>query len=302
MKIAVAREPRLDVGLADLEPAFDLLLCDVWGVIHNGVRHHPEAVDALVRFRGAGGTVVLITNAPVPKAQVVRRLDVLAVPSDAYDDVATSGDVTIARIVAAGCPPLHHIGPPDDIAIYREAERLGGRAPKLVGVDAAEICICVGLDDDRTTPEAYDTTLEALHSRDLELVCANPDIVVEVGDDLVYCAGAIARRYGAMGGAVVQAGKPFAPIYERAIAMGAAIRGQTPAASILAIGDAMATDMQGAHAQGLAGLFVTGGIHRDVLHAGKRGSAIERTILSEFLRDFEARPLAALPALAWRAA
>ena len=191
--------PRLDVGLAGLAPDFDLILCDVWGVVHNGVAHHPTAVDALRRYRQGGGRVVLVTNAPAPASLVRRRLDRLAVPRDAYDAIATSGDVTIGMIVAAGCPPLFSIGPGGEYAIYTEAARLGPRAPALVPIAEAEIAICIGLDETGERPEDYHASLAALRGRDLELVCANPDIVVEVGDTLYFCAGAIAARYEALG-------------------------------------------------------------------------------------------------------
>lgn len=299
--------PRLDLGLADLAPDFDLILCDVWGVVHNGVRYNPAAVEALRKFRAGGGTVVLVTNAPAPREQVVRRLESLHVPPDAYDDIATSGDVTVALIVAAGCPPLYGIGhiwqvdgsARGELALYTEAARLGPRTPELVTIERAELAVCIGLDATGDAPEDYDDILRGLRTRDLTLICANPDIVVEMGDELVFCAGAIAARYAAIGGTVVQAGKPFPPIYERAIALAGARRGEIARNRILAIGDAMHTDMKGAHDQGLAALFVTTGIHRGALHRNGHGSAIDPEALGRLLADYDARPLAALPFLTW---
>lgn len=296
-----APTPRLDLGLADLAPNYDLLLCDVWGVVHNGVRHNKPAVDALQRFRAKGGTVVLVTNAPAPRAQVIRRLDSLAVPHDAYDDVATSGDVTVDMIVEAACPPLYAIGPKGEIALFEEAGRRGPKAPARVGIGVAELCVCIGLDETGETPEAYDALLATLKTRDVPLICANPDIVVEMGDEIEYCAGAIAERYEAIGGTVRHAGKPHAAIYERALRLAAKVRGEVPLGRVLAIGDAMHTDMRGAHDQGFDALFVTSGIHRGVLHGGRHDSAIDAAILRQFLSDHEARPLAAVPRLAWNA-
>lgn len=291
--------PRLDQGLADLAEAYDLILCDVWGVVHNGVAHHPPAVEALQRFRRGGGTVILVTNAPAPYTQVQRRLDRLAVPRDAYDGIATSGDVTIAMIVAAGCPPLFSIGPDGESAIYKDAARLGPRKPAIVPIDAASMAICIGLDETGERPEDYDENLERLRARGLDLVCANPDIVVEVGDRLVYCAGAIAARYQAIGGTVIQAGKPFAAIYERALAMAETMSGHTARTRVLAIGDAIHTDIQGARNQGFDSLLVTSGIHRASLHRGGRASAIDETALERFLAASQARPTAALSVLKW---
>jgi HAD superfamily hydrolase (TIGR01459 family) len=295
-----AAHPRLDHGLGDLASSFDLVLCDVWGVVHNGVRHHPAAVDALRRFRQGGGTVVMVTNAPAPKAQVQARMDRLGVPREAYDAIATSGDVTIAMIVEAGCPPLFGIGPDGEYALYQEAGRIGPRMPRLVPVAEAEMAICIGLDETGERPEDYDATLAALRERGLDLVCANPDIVVEVGDELVYCAGAIAERYEAIGGKVIQAGKPFAPIYDLALSLARAIRGDTAKERILAIGDAMHTDIKGAANQGFASLFVTAGIHRARLHpGGTRDAALDEAALVHFLSGYSIGPSAALSRLRW---
>ena len=292
---------RLDARLADLAPAYDLVLCDVWGVVHNGVAHHPSAVEALRRYRHDGGRVVLVTNAPAPASQVQRRLDRLAVPRDAYDAIATSGDVTIAMIVEAGCPPLFSIGPGGEYALYTEAARLGPRKPALVPIAAAEMAICIGLDETGDEPEAYDASLAALRARDLELVCANPDIVVEVGDTLVYCAGAIAERYAAIGGRVVQAGKPFPAIYARALALAAEHGDIAAPARVLAIGDALHTDIAGAQRMGFASLLVTSGIHRDRLHAGDRTSALDLAALRGLLAERDARPMFVASNLAWSA-
>ena len=297
---STAPMPRLDLGLADLAPSYDLVLCDVWGVIHNGVSAHLAAVEALRKFRAGGGSVILVTNAPVPRAHVARRCARLGIATDCYDEIATSGDVTVELIVAAGCPPLHAIGPTDETILYEEAARLGPRAPERVAIDRAELAICVGLDEARDTPAAYDASLRALRDRDLDLVCANPDLVVEVGETLVYCAGAIAERYAAIGGRVVQAGKPFPAIYARAMAMATVVRGATPQHRVLAIGDAMRTDVNGACAQGYDALFVTSGIHRDAIHRGDRRSPVDPDALGRFLSEFEARPMAAIANLAWR--
>ncbi len=292
--------PLLDHGLADLAARYDLLFCDVWGVIHNGVVHHAAAVDALQRFRRGGGTVVLVTNAPAPARNVVRRLDNLGVARDAYDAVATSGDVTVAMIVEAGCPPLCHIGPDRELEIYADAGRLGARAPRLVDAAEAELVVAISPSERLgPEPEAYDELLRALRARDLTMICANPDLVVEVGDTLVACAGAIAQRFEAIGGRVVQAGKPFSAIYQRALALAGERAAAVPKSRILAIGDAMHTDMQGAANEGLDALLITAGIHRATLHGASRHGPLDEAALEQFLSGADARPLAAMPALAW---
>ncbi|WP_158809071.1 TIGR01459 family HAD-type hydrolase [Beijerinckia sp. L45] len=292
--------PLLDHGLADLAGRYDLILCDVWGVIHNGVTHHSAAVDALQRFRRGGGTVVLITNAPAPARNVVARMDSLGVPHDAYDAIATSGDVTVAMIVEAGCPPLLNIGPEREVDLYREAGLLGAHGPTLVGVEEAELVICISPSDRiGRQPEDYDALLRSMLARKLTMICANPDIVVEVGDTLEYCAGAIAERYEAIGGTVIQAGKPFPAIYERALGLTREKLGDVATSRILAIGDAMHTDMQGARDQGIDGLFITSGIHRAELHGDARSNPLDRAALRQFLASRDARPRAALGTLTW---
>ena len=299
MKPAASYLPRVNEGLATLSADKDLILCDVWGVIHNGVRHFGTAVDALCRFRRRGGTVVLITNAPVPDVQVRSRLDRLRVPDDAYDGIATAGDVAVDVIVEAGCPPIFAIGPEDDAAIIREAARRGTRRPQVVDVADAALALCIGLDGTGDLPADYDGTLTRLVERDLKLICANPDIVVEVGHELVFCAGAIAERYAALGGRVIQTGKPFPAIYQRATALAETIRGATDRSRMLAIGDGLATDIAGAAGQGIASLFVTTGIHRARLHGTESNPTLDSSVLARFLESGAASPYAALPYLVW---
>ncbi len=256
--------PAFIEAFSSLAPGYDAVLCDVWGVIHNGVAAFPEACQALTRYRSTGGSVLLITNAPRPGTVVMRLLDRLGVPRQAYDDIVSSGDVTRAVIAARPDKQLFHIGPERDLPIF---EGLGAR---FVALEAADYAVCTGLHDDETeTPESYRTLLGALRARDLFMLCANPDLVVERGDKLVYCAGALADLYGELGGEVLYAGKPHRPIYAQAIARIAAVRGTVPALSrVLAIGDSVRTDLKGAAAFGVDCLFVTAGIHSQEL--GKR--------------------------------
>ncbi len=296
---SAVRRPRLDQGLAALTADKDLVLCDVWGVIHNGVVAYEAAVDALRRFRWAGGTVVLVTNAPVPAASVRARLDRLEIGRDAYDDIATAGDVAISTLAAEGCPPIFNIGPAEDVAIYRELARISGHEPALVDVDGAALAVCLGLDHTGVRPEDYDDVLARLKTRNLRMICANPDIVVEVGDDLIYCAGAIAERYERIGGDVVQTGKPHAAIYERAYDLAAKVAGPIERSRVLAIGDAVATDLAGAAGQGIAAAFITAGIHRAELHGPLGDQPLDRSALALLLGSRGAAPEAALTRLTW---
>ena len=239
-------------GLSELARSYDSVLCDVWGVLHNGVSAFPAAVDALQRFRAGGGRVVLVTNAPRPAEPIRLQLRRLGVPDDAYDGLVTSGDVTRTVIAARPGLRLLHLGPPRDLPFY------DGLDVDFVDEAEAELVSCTGLLDDETeTAEDYRALLERLAARRLPLVCANPDLVVERGERLVPCAGALAALYKELGGEPILVGKPHRPIYDTARAVVAELGG----ASTVAIGDGLPTDIRGACDNGFPALFVTGGIH-----------------------------------------
>jgi HAD superfamily hydrolase (TIGR01459 family) len=214
-----------------------------------------------MRIRERGSSVVLITNAPRPGKVVMTLLDKLGVPRQAYDDIVSSGDVTRAVIAERPDKNLFHIGPERDLPIF---EGLGLR---FVAIEAADYVVCTGLTDDEIeTPDNYRALLGKLRTRNLFMLCANPDVLVERGDKLVYCAGALADLYGELGGEVLYAGKPHRPIYTRALARAAKLRGASPPLSrVLAIGDSVRTDLKGASALGVDCLFITAGIHAEEL-------------------------------------
>ena len=277
---------------SDLAPDYDVLLCDVWGVVHNGVAAFPEACDALSRFRGGGGTVVLVTNAPRPGDAVVRILDRMGAPREAYDAITSSGDVTRSIIASRRGERVFHLGPQRDVPMFT------GLDVVMSPLETADYVVCSGLFDDTIeTPETYRGMLASMRERALFMVCANPDIVVERGATLVYCAGAVADLYVTLGGEVLFCGKPHAPIYEAALAKAAAARGQTtPQARILAIGDSVRTDLTGAVAFGLDCLFVTAGIHAEEL--GHR-DAPDRKVLDDIFAAAGVAPKAVMRRLVW---
>jgi len=252
--------PPLTAHFAPLATGYDVVLSDVWGVVHNGAVAFSEACDALARFRQGGGTVVLITNAPRPGDTVARlTLDPFGVPRAAYDGIVSSGDVTHALIAARAGQRVFHIGPERDLPIY------DGLDAPTTALEQADYSVCSGLTDDTVeTPHDYHDLIERMRARALPMICANPDVVVERGDKLVYCAGAIADLYAAAGGNVTYAGKPYRPIYEQALAIAEAARGRpVERHRVLAIGDSVRTDLAGAHAFGIDCLFVTRGIHSE---------------------------------------
>jgi HAD superfamily hydrolase (TIGR01459 family) len=239
---------------------YDVLLCDVWGVVHNGLAAFPAACEALMRFRAGGGTAILITNAPRAGEAVARILDRLKVSRGAYDAITSSGDVTRGIVKARLPDSVFHLGPQRDLSIFAELD------VRFAPAETADYIVCSGLFDDTIeTPDTYRDLLSALRARSLTMVCANPDIVVERGDTLVYCAGALADAYAARGGEVLYCGKPHAPIYDQALATAVALRDGKAVSRhrVLAIGDSVRTDLKGAAALGLDCMFITSGIHAE---------------------------------------
>jgi HAD superfamily hydrolase (TIGR01459 family) len=272
---------------------YEVLLCDVWGVIHNGVAAFPAACDALMRFRAAGGAAILITNAPRAGDAVARILDRLNVPRGAYDAITSSGDVTRGIVAARRGDAVFHLGPQRDLSIF------AGLDVAFAPLERAAYVVCSGLFDDTTeTPDSYRDMLAAMRARSLFMVCANPDIVVERGNTLVYCAGALADAYAALGGEVLYCGKPHAPIYDVALATAAGLRdGRVPDRKrVLAIGDSVRTDLTGAEAFGLDYMFVTSGIHAD--DYGSR-DAPDIAALDAIFAAASVKPRAIMRGLVW---
>lgn len=274
-------------SIAGLAPARDVWLTDVWGVIHNGVTPFASACDAATRFRLAGGTVILLSNAPRPAASVVAQLDRIGVPRFAWDAVLTSGDAARALVGAYAGKRVFHLGPERDLSLYDE---LGVTLAEAADADAVS---CTGLfDDEIETPADYADLLAELAARNLAMICANPDLTVERGNKIVYCAGALAADYEARGCPVAYAGKPYLPIYDMAFAMMAKLKERpVPKERVLCIGDGLRTDIKGAAAAGLDSVFIASGVHAP-------GGLSSETLATLFPSQDE-RPIAAMPALAW---
>jgi HAD superfamily hydrolase (TIGR01459 family) len=284
--------PSVLSGVRDFIGRFDVVLCDIWGVLHDGLTAHAGAADALTRFRQGGGTVVLVSNAPRPAGSVIPHLDELGVPRGCWDGIVTSGDVTRA-LMEAEDRAYYWLGP------QRDAPLFDGLKARRAAFDDAAIIVCTGLvADDRETPADYAGLLAQARARDMPFVCANPDLVVERGGELVYCAGALADAYQALGGQVIYAGKPHRPIYGAALAIAASIRKSEPVIEkTLAIGDALRTDVAGAAALGCASLFVARGIHTHELGIADR--PLDPVAIARLLAGAVVTPTAAIDHLAW---
>lgn len=270
--------PKHPAGFAEIADRYDVVLCDVWGVIHNGREAFPMPCEALARFRAERGPVILISNAPRPNAGVIEQLDGLGVPRDAWSAVVTSGDATRALLAERAPGPAWRLGPDRDAPLYN------GLDLAFVELDAARFISCTGpFDDEVDTPEDYRARFEGAVARGLPMICANPDIVVQRGDRLIYCGGALAQFYESLGGRVLMAGKPYPAIYELSLAEAQRQLGRPlDRARVLCIGDGLPTDIRGANAQGLDVLFVASGIHAaETIRDGRLDAAIVADLLHQ---------------------
>jgi HAD superfamily hydrolase (TIGR01459 family) len=284
--------PPLISHFSELAGGYNLVFCDIWGVVHNGLQAFPAACGALMRTRAQGASVVFITNAPRPCVQVERQLARLHVPRETYDAIVSSGDVTHHEMRKRPHQSVFHLGPERDKSVF------DGLNVNFAPLQDADYVVCTGLfDDTRETADDYRATLETMLARKLFMLCGNPDVVVERGTDLVYCAGAIADLYHEMGGEVLYAGKPFRPIYEMAVERAQAASGREIAPErVLAIGDSVRTDLAGAHAFGADCLFIAGGIHAEEL-GGRENTDIDA--LAKIFTTAGKMPKAVMHHLVW---
>jgi HAD superfamily hydrolase (TIGR01459 family) len=272
-------------GLSAVADRYDVLLCDVWGVIHNGREVFPDACVALERFQTERGPVILISNSPRPAEAVKPQLIDLKVPTEAWTSFITSGDATRALLAERAPGPAWRIGPQRDEVLYE------GLGLDFAGPDDAAFIACSGpVDDDVETPEDYRADLAIAARRGLTMICANPDRVVHRGHRLIYCGGALADLYTQLGGPVIMAGKPYAAIYELCLREAHGLLGRE--ARALCIGDGVLTDVMGAQTQNLDCLFISGGINGGEI-CGDEAS------VGDLLMRHGAAAAFAMPALAW---
>ena len=274
-------------SIAPIASGYDAWLCDVWGVMHNGVQAFEAAAEACRRFRESGGTVLLLSNAPRPAHSVQEQIDRIGVSREAYDAILTSGDLTRILISKRPDQRLFHLGPARDKPMFE------GLNLDFVQASEADLIVCSGLyNDEVETPADYTKLFEPLVKRGVPMICANPDLAVERGSRLVYCAGALAAEYARLGGTVTYAGKPYGPVYDLAFERIAALRGgPVPRERILAIGDGLRTDIRGAADANIASVFIASAIHVP--------GTLDSLALEQLFGGADARPIAAMSALAW---
>jgi len=279
-------------GLSAIASDYRAILCDVWGVLHNGQSVYRQAEDALVRYRQGGGQVVLLTNSPRPNHGVASQLDDLQVDRQAFDAIVTSGDVT-RTLISQTKGDVFHLGPERDLPLF------DGLDKKLVGPDDCQAVVCTGMfEDEIETPEDYRDQLTALAKRQIPFICANPDLVVERGNRMIYCAGSLAKLYDESGGKTLVAGKPHSPIYNLAMQRLEEINGAAmPQESVIAVGDGMPTDVAGALSNGFDLLYISAGIHSASYGPADDPNEDE---LAAFLADHKAEPTVWMPRLCWK--
>jgi HAD superfamily hydrolase (TIGR01459 family) len=274
-------------GLAEIAASRKACFCDVWGVLHDGLTAFPSAVESCRAFMRRGGEIILVSNSPRISAPVLDDLHAIGVPEDCFTALVTSGDVTRGFVEAYATEPLFHLGPERDTCLFE------GLKVQFASAKNAKVVVCTGFfDEDNETVEDYEPMLATLAARNVPMICANPDLVVERGSKLIPCSGLLAQRYAALGQTVIQAGKPYAPIYAAARRK---LSKPLPLSAILAIGDGIHTDIEGACAQGIDSIYIASRVNL--------GDAAEDGLTQPMLNGLFAgkpfRPTAAMPQLRW---
>lgn len=279
-------------SLGEIAGRYDAIICDVWGVVHDGRSSFPAACEALARFRAERGPVLLLSNAPRPGDDVTAMLDALEVTRDCYDTILTSGDATRAELGRRAGQSFIHVGPARDRSIW---EDIDVREAKL---EEAAFILCTGLTDDESeTPDDYAALLAQAKELAVPMICANPDQVVHRGARLIWCAGALADAYEKLGGAVTYFGKPHPPVYDQSLAKLNAIAGKKlDETRILAIGDGLRTDVLGANRAGIDVLFISSGVHGEKF--GEADAPDHAKIVQELDAE-EVFAVGTIPRLVW---
>ncbi|EIE50423.1 HAD family hydrolase [Salipiger aestuarii] len=249
-------------ALSEISDRYDAMFVDLWGCVHNGMTAYPEAVEALRAYRKRGGIVVLVTNSPRPRVEVMKQLEQFDVPQDCWDNIATSGDsARSAMFCGAVGSKIWFIGTEIDLPFFEPLKLIETPVPiTRVPLEDAEGIVCTGPYDSRQAPTVLRPQLLYAKQKGLKLLCANPDVIVDRGEVREWCAGAVADLYSEMGGESLYFGKPFPPIYDLARRRLAEIAPEISDSGILAIGDGVKTDILGAQGEELDSLFISGGI------------------------------------------
>jgi HAD superfamily hydrolase (TIGR01459 family) len=280
-------------GLAAIAGRYKGFIIDLWGVVHDGENPHPGALDALRRLR-SGGRICLLSNSPRRQSDVAARLEAMGIGPDLYDHVVTSGELTLEALTH---PPdawhedlgrrYLHLGPSHGFGMLAALQQTQVESPGL-----ADFVLATGTCPGETVA-AYLDVLSDCARLGRPLLCANPDLIVHVGNEVAVCAGSLAKHYEALGGETRYYGKPHSPAYRRCLEL----LGLGPD-EILAIGDGLPTDIAGGMAAGIDVAFVTSGIHCAELDT-VWGSLPNTARLAALLDSNGLNPRFVLPALTW---
>jgi len=280
---------RIISSLDEISHQYDALFCDLWGCVHDGVKAFPEAIEAMRAFRATGGTVLLLTNSPRPRAGVAKQLARFGVPEDAWDVIATSGDSARAAMYQGVVgSKVWHIGEPHDAAFFEKMALIEDAVEiEKVELNDAEGIVCTGPFDPHADPSVMRPQFLLAKTKGLKLLCANPDIVVDRGESREWCAGALAQLYTEMGGESLYFGKPHPPIYDLARKRLVQFGVDIPDDRILAIGDGIRTDVLGGLGESIDTLFITGGLAREETGTTDQPDPAK---LARFLTEAELEP------------
>jgi HAD superfamily hydrolase (TIGR01459 family) len=287
---------RILEGIGEIAPSYDGFILDIWGVLHDGSQPFPGVVDALQRLKTAKKRVVVLSNAPRRAGPVAERLAEIGIARALYDHVHSSGEEAWQHLSRRDDPfyaglgrRCYHIGP------ARDDNMLEGVDLARVGTVAeADFLLNTGPGGWDDTVEGYEPVLRAARARDLPMVCANADLVVMHRGRRMFCAGAVAQRYEALGGRVRWHGKPFPSVYDTCFAL----LGIEDRRRVLAVGDSLRTDIAGANAAGIDSVLVAGGIHADELGAGA-GGRLDAKRIAAAIAESGAMPTAVMARLQW---
>ena len=254
---------RIIPALGEISAQYDALFVDLWGCVHDGVTAYPEAIAALQAYRKSGGIVILVTNSPKPREGVAAQLGQFGVPVDAYDSIASSGDSARSAMFRGMVgEKVYFMGEwTRDSGFFDPIEIINDPAQiTRVPLQEAEGIVCCGPFDPMADPAVNRADFLYAKQKGMKLLCANPDIVVDRGEVREWCAGALAALYTEMGGESLYFGKPHPPIYDLARRRLNALANKVDSSRILAIGDGIHTDIQGAQGEDIDSLFITGGL------------------------------------------
>ena len=240
----------LDIeGLKSIAGNYDLFYIDLWGVVHNGIKLHEQALKVLKELKKMNKNLVLLTNAPRPTYVVARQLEKMGMEKELRDHVFTSGQAALFFLQKnLRKKNFFHIGPPKDFDLFRDFERF-----KKNRIDESEYLLCSGLFEDHFEDLNYYKILLEKHI-DKKMICTNPDLIVDKGNNRELCAGSVAMVFEKMGGEVVYFGKPYREVYDQSI--------DNINKKILAIGDNLNTDIRGANLLNYDSLLICNGIHK----------------------------------------